>query len=65
MNFLIFQASKPLQESLGLPLDKLKVEHEKAALLPSPLYILYAKAAAYRDACGEPNFLLYLDINNG
>ncbi|KAJ8679912.1 hypothetical protein QAD02_015699 [Eretmocerus hayati] len=47
----ILEASKPLQESLGLPLAKLKLEHEKAALLSSPLYILYAKASAYRDAC--------------
>ncbi|OXU30184.1 hypothetical protein TSAR_007637 [Trichomalopsis sarcophagae] len=47
----ILEASKPLQESLGLPLDKLRLEHEKAALLAPPLYILYAKASAFRDAC--------------
>ncbi|XP_058803325.1 THO complex subunit 5 homolog [Phymastichus coffea] len=47
----ILEASKPLQESLGLPLDKLKLEHEKAALLSPSLYILYAKASAFRDAC--------------
>lgn len=46
------QASKPLQESLGLPLDKVRQEHQKAALLASPLYVLYAKATAYRDAYG-------------
>ncbi|XP_043520099.1 THO complex subunit 5 homolog isoform X2 [Frieseomelitta varia] len=43
-------ASKPLQESLGLLLDKVRQEHHKAALLASPLYVLYAKASAYRDA---------------
>ncbi|KAG5345684.1 THO5B protein, partial [Acromyrmex heyeri] len=43
-------ASKPLQESLGLPLDKIRQEHQKASLLASPLYVLYAKASAYRDA---------------
>ncbi|XP_020290913.1 THO complex subunit 5 homolog isoform X1 [Pseudomyrmex gracilis] len=46
----ILEASKPLQESLGLPLDKIRQEHQKASLLPSPLYVLYAKASAYRDA---------------
>ncbi|XP_076244941.1 THO complex subunit 5 [Calliopsis andreniformis] len=46
----ILEASKPLQESLGLPLDKVRQEHYKATLLASPLYILYAKASAYRDA---------------
>ena len=47
---LILEASKPLQESLGLPLDKVRQEHHKATLLVSPLYVLYAKASAYRDA---------------
>lgn len=46
----ILETSKPLQESLGLPLDKIRQEHQKAALLASPLYVLYAKSAAYRDA---------------
>jgi len=50
--FKYFQASKPLQESLGLPLDKIRQEHQKASLLASPLYVLYAKASAYRDAYG-------------
>lgn len=49
----ILDASKPLQESLGLPLDKIKVEHEKASFLPSHLYIIYAKATAFKDACGK------------
>ncbi|CAK9815604.1 THO complex subunit 5 homolog [Anthophora plagiata] len=46
----ILEASKTLQESLGLPLDKIRQEHHKATLLASPLYVLYAKASAYRDA---------------
>ncbi|OAD59358.1 THO complex subunit 5 like protein [Eufriesea mexicana] len=46
----ILEASKPLQESLGLLLDKIRQEHHKATLLASPLYVLYAKASAYRDA---------------
>ncbi|KAL6441032.1 hypothetical protein ACFW04_003416 [Cataglyphis niger] len=46
----ILEASKPLQESLGLPLDKIRQEHQKALLLASALYVLYAKASAYRDA---------------
>ncbi|KAK9300536.1 hypothetical protein QLX08_006863 [Tetragonisca angustula] len=48
--YSILEASKPLQESLGLLLDKVRQEHHKAALLGSPLYVLYAKASAYRDA---------------
>lgn len=55
--FLHFQASKPLQESLGLPLDKIRQEHQKASLLTSALYVLYAKASAYRDAYGIINIL--------
>ncbi|XP_043273169.1 THO complex subunit 5 homolog [Venturia canescens] len=46
----ILEASKPLQDSFGLPLDKIHQEHQKAALLVSPLYVLYAKTSAYRDA---------------
>ncbi|KAK0174772.1 hypothetical protein PV327_010502 [Microctonus hyperodae] len=46
----ILEASKPLQDSLGLPLDKIHKEHQKAALLASPLYVVYTKATAYRDA---------------
>lgn len=46
----ILEASKPLQDSLGLPLDKIHQEHQRARLLPSPLYVLYVKATAYRDA---------------
>ncbi|XP_043470764.1 THO complex subunit 5 homolog [Leptopilina heterotoma] len=46
----ILDSSKPLQESLGLPLDKIRQEHKMAALLSSPLYVLYAKTSAYRDA---------------
>ncbi|KAH0557239.1 THO complex subunit 5 homolog [Cotesia glomerata] len=46
----ILEASKPLQDSLGLPLDKIHQELQRARLLPSPLYVLYVKATAYRDA---------------
>ncbi|KAG8035842.1 hypothetical protein G9C98_002968 [Cotesia typhae] len=46
----ILEASKPLQDSLGLPLDKIHQEHQRARLLPSPLYVLCVKATAYRDA---------------
>ncbi|XP_008559444.1 THO complex subunit 5 homolog [Microplitis demolitor] len=46
----ILEASKPLQDSLGLPLDKIHKEHQRAGLLASPLYVLYVKATAYRDA---------------
>lgn len=52
ISYTFLQASKPLQESLGLPLDKIRQEHQKASLLASPLYVLYAKVSAYRDAYG-------------
>ncbi|XP_053989221.1 THO complex subunit 5 homolog [Hylaeus anthracinus] len=48
--YSILETSKQLQESLGLPLEKIRQEHHKATLLASPLYVLYAKACAYRDA---------------
>nr|CAD7261591.1 unnamed protein product [Timema shepardi] len=43
--------TKPLQEYLGLPLDKIRKQHQVAYLLPKPLYVLYVQADAYREAC--------------
>lgn len=56
----ILDSSKPLQESLGLPLDKIHQEHQKAALLPTPLYVLYLKSTAYRDAY-DPQLLVSVE----
>lgn len=58
----ILEASKPLQDSFGLPLDKIHQEHQKAALLVSPLYVLYAKSSAYRDAYGNIDYWIHFEI---
>ncbi|KRT79206.1 hypothetical protein AMK59_8054, partial [Oryctes borbonicus] len=44
----VLEASKPLQEYLGLPIDKIQAEHRLAYLLPEPLYLLYALTDAYK-----------------
>lgn len=43
----VLDATKPLQENLGVPLDKIKKIHEKALLLPKALYVLFVQADAY------------------
>ncbi|KAK9719899.1 Fms-interacting protein/Thoc5 [Popillia japonica] len=44
----VLEASKPLQDYLGLPIDKIQAEHRLAYLLPEPLYLLYALTDAYK-----------------
>lgn len=46
---MIIKATKPLQEHLGMSGDDTRKEHKLAALLPDPLYILYANVIAYKD----------------
>lgn len=43
----VLEATKPLQEHLGLPIDKIQQEHKLATLLPDPLYLLYANTDAF------------------
>ncbi|CAH0564119.1 unnamed protein product [Brassicogethes aeneus] len=43
----IINATKPLQEYLNIPIDKVRAEHKLAQLLPDPLYIFYANVVAY------------------
>lgn len=45
----VLEATKPLQEHLGLPIDKTRQEHKLALLLPDPLYLLYANVDAYKN----------------
>lgn len=45
----VLEATKPLQEHLGLPIDKTRAEHKLALLLPDPLYLLYANIDAYKN----------------
>jgi len=47
----ILEATRPLQEELNLPLERIKFQKELAALLPDPLYILYSQMKAYIEAC--------------
>jgi len=47
----ILEATRPLQEELNLPLERIKFQKELAALLPDPLYILYSQIRAYIEAC--------------
>ncbi|PSN46673.1 THO complex subunit 5 [Blattella germanica] len=47
----ILEVTKPLQDYLGLPLDKIRRQHQAAYHLPKPLYVLYVQADAYREAC--------------
>lgn len=47
-------ATLPLQESLGIPLDKKREEQDMALLLPSSLYVFYMQAKSYsevQDSC--------------
>eukprot|EP00914_Ancora_sagittata_P003741 GHVO01008059.1.p1 GENE.GHVO01008059.1~~GHVO01008059.1.p1 ORF type:complete len:660 (+),score=94.07 GHVO01008059.1:206-1981(+) len=49
----ILQATKPVQEYLGMPFDEVREQHLTASYLPRPLYVLYMQATAYRDACDQ------------
>ncbi|KAG7308553.1 hypothetical protein JYU34_005770 [Plutella xylostella] len=48
----VLKSTKPLQEALAMKLDEKRDEARAAALLPSPLLLLYANAHAYADALG-------------
>ncbi|XP_047990976.1 THO complex subunit 5 homolog isoform X2 [Leguminivora glycinivorella] len=48
----VLKATKPLQECMALRLDEKRDESRAAALLPPPLFLLYANASAYSDALG-------------
>lgn len=48
----VLKATKPLQECLALRLDEKRDEARAAALLPTPLFLLYANSSAYSDVLG-------------
>jgi len=50
----ILQATRPLQEYLGMPIESEKAQYKMSHYLPSPLFILFVQTSAYRDAC-EPD----------
>lgn len=43
----VLDSTKPLQENLGVLIDKTRKLHESALLLPKALYVLYVQADAY------------------
>lgn len=45
---IVLESTKPLQEYLGLPIEKTYAEHKLASLLPNPLYLFYANTDAYK-----------------
>ncbi|KAL3272522.1 hypothetical protein HHI36_013998 [Cryptolaemus montrouzieri] len=45
----VLEVTKPLQEHLNLPIDKLRAEHKLAYLLPEPLYLFYVNIDGYRE----------------
>ena len=47
------QATRPVQDQLGMPFDEKRDQYRAALYLPSPLYVLYVQATAYADACGK------------
>jgi hypothetical protein len=47
------RASLPLQDMLGLPVDKMREEESLARLLPEPLYVLYVQARGYAQVEGK------------
>jgi THO complex subunit 5 len=60
MMLIFFKVTRPLQDYLGLPLDKIRRQHQAAYHLPKPLYVLYVQADAYREACGKDNCMFVL-----
>ncbi|GFO09855.1 tho complex subunit 5-like protein [Plakobranchus ocellatus] len=49
----VLEATRPVQDYLDMPYDRIREEHEKAQHLPVPLYVLYMQASAYREACDK------------
>lgn len=54
----VMEATKPVQDHLGLHIDKIIAEHKLASLLPNPLYLFYANIDAYRQVNGEINYTI-------
>lgn len=57
----VLEAAKPLQEHLGMPVDKIRNEHRRAGLLPDPLYLLYVNTDAYMRVYGNVS-QFFLDL---
>lgn len=48
----VLKSTKPLQECLAMRLDDKRDEARAAALLPPPLFLLFANTSAYVDVLG-------------
>ncbi|XP_041347683.1 THO complex subunit 5 homolog A-like isoform X2 [Gigantopelta aegis] len=49
----ILQATKPVQNYLGMPYDEIREQHQTAYHLPHPLYVLYMQSSAFQEACDK------------
>ncbi|KAK3762766.1 hypothetical protein RRG08_014474 [Elysia crispata] len=49
----VLKATRPVQDYLDMPYDRIREEHEKAQHLPVPLYVLYMQVSAYHEACDK------------
>lgn len=58
----VLEATKPLQEHLGLPIDKIREEHKLASLLSDPLYLLYANVDAYKCVYSNRKFVQLINV---
>lgn len=51
----LLEATRPLQDALGLQVEKKWAIDQKAILLPRPLYVAYVNISAYAEFCEELN----------
>lgn len=51
----LLEATRPLQDALGLQIEKKWAIDQKAILLPRPLYVAYVNISAYAEYCEELN----------
>ncbi|KAL5016146.1 hypothetical protein ScPMuIL_005735 [Solemya velum] len=49
----ILSATKPVQDYLEMPFERIREQHQVAGHLPHPLYVLFMQASAYKQACDK------------
>lgn len=52
----VLEVTKPLQDYLNIPIDKLRDEHKLAYLLPEPLYLFYVNVDGFKEVYGGYSF---------
>ena len=60
--WLVFQATRPVQNYLKMPYDEIREQQQTARHLPLPLYVLYMQASAYQQACGKTKSWIYCSM---